>query len=468
MLRFLLRNDRGQTTIVVALCMTMILGFVGFAIDVGHLRYVRRNLQTAADAAALAAASEVRICGGTADCPSMQTAASQSLTENGFTGASLGLNCATPGSTGLTLTLNNPVCAVSGDPNANKQNYVEAVVTDYVPTYFARIFGVSTVAVTARAEAARGIGGPCIYALDQTGADAIQMPIGVIEKFNCGMVDESNSSSAFSCPVTLFVYAPSVNVTGGSSGLLCGVTPPAHTGVPRPQPNDPLAYLLAPSTASNACGTSLTSPYYGSSNAVNIILGLGSTVIFHPGVYCGGINITAAVLANVIFEPGTYILRDGTGLLSLVQQGGLNITISALSSIQGDGVTFYNEGNINSPSTSVGGFSITAPATLGLTSFSLTAPTSGEYGGMLFMQAPNVTTTGTFVADLLVGSKMEGAVYEPDAMVSYGVAAISDNYNILVAKDIEFNVTIISSFGNNYATLQSGSPLNGDDVSLVQ
>ncbi|MFT4111380.1 pilus assembly protein TadG-related protein [Silvibacterium sp.] len=467
----LLNDRRGQTTILVAFCMMMILGFIGLAIDVGHFRYAKRTMQTAADAAAIAAASEVRICGGTADCSAMQTAASSAMTENGFTSATIVQNCGTPSSTGITLSVNNPVCAVTGDVNAGKLNYVEAVVTDQVPTYFARLFGISTVTVSARAEAARGLGGPCIYALDQTGSNAISFAVNAIEQFNCGIVDESSSSSALSCLVCLFVYAPYIDVTGGVGGLLSFFSPPPHTNIPRPEPNDPLAYLPVPTNASatTACGTTTSSPYTGSPATVNIITGLLSNITFNPGVYCGGIAITAAVLTNITFNPGVYILRDGPGLLgSLTPQGGLTITINALSNIQGTGVMFYNAGNVSTPASTVGGFSVTASSLAGLGGFNLSAATSGEYGGVLFFQARNVTNTGTFVANLIQGNKMEGAFYLPDAMVSYGVSAISDNYNILVAKDIEFNVGLISTFGNNYATLQSGSPLNGDNVSLVQ
>ena len=63
---------------------------------------------------------------------------------------------------------------------------------------------------------------------------------------------------------------------------------------------------------------------------------------------------------------------------------------------------------------------------------------------------------------------MEGAIYLPQATVSYGVSAISSAYNILVAKDINFDVTIASLFGDDYSALASGSPLTGDTAVLVQ
>jgi hypothetical protein len=181
-------------------------------------------------------------------------------------------------------------------------------------------------------------------------------------------------------------------------------------------------------------------------------------------VYCGGISITAALASNIKFNPGTYILKDGPGLLGITS-GGLNITLNLLSSITGNGVTFYNEGT-------QGSISVVEPLSggslLSLSNVSLSAPTSGTYAGILFFQAHGSTSTGVFVANLINNSKLEGAIYLPDADVSYGVSAVSSAYNILVAKDIHLNVAIASSFGNDYSSLPGGSPLNGNNVFLVQ
>jgi hypothetical protein len=191
---------------------------------------------------------------------------------------------------------------------------------------------------------------------------------------------------------------------------------------------------------------------------VNIVL--GGNLVFNPGVYCGGISITAALLSNITFNPGTYILTDGPGFLG-VTQGGLTITLSLLSNIQATGVTFYNTGT-------VGSISITAPAALSLSNFNMSAPTSGQYAGVLFFQDPADTATGTFLVSLAQGSVMDGAIYLPSATVSYGVGAISSNYTILVAKDINFNVAVLSTFGNNYSSLSNGSPLDANLAVLVE
>lgn len=456
-----LSDESGSLLTLTAMCMLVLLVILGFGIDFGHFLFVKRSLQNAADAAALAAALETRTCNGTADCTAMKGAAQDALNENGFAANTTLTNCSGTVGSGLTLIVNDPPCSVSSDPNSGKTNYAEAVLSDQVPTYFASMIGLKTVTIAARAEAARGVGGPCIYALNPTGP-AISILVGVAVKSRCGVVDESASSNALSCIVGAFLYAPKISVSGGTSGLLCLATSTPQTYVPAPNPRDPLAYLPAPSNANAACGSSTSSPYYGSSSAVNIIL--GGNVTFNPGVYCGGISMTAALASNIKFNPGTYILRDGPGLLGITS-GGLNLTLNTLTTISGTGVTFYNEGT-------QGSISVVEPLSggslLSLSNISLSAPTSGTYSGILFFQEHGVTNTGVFVANLINSSKLEGAIYLPDGDVSYGVNALSSSYNILVAKDINLNVNVLSAFGNDYSGLAGGSPLEGYNVALVQ
>lgn len=455
------KEESGAILTVTALSLVLILSILGFGVDVGHLLFVKRSMQNAVDAAALAAALEARACSGTSACTAMQAAAQNALTENGFTATTVLTNCTGTAGTGVTLTLNNPPCAISGDPNSGKTNYAEVMVSQPVPTYFANLMGLHSVTITTRAEAARGLGGPCIYALNPTGP-AITILAGIIVKSRCPIVDESTSSNALSCVIGAFLYAPRISVSGGSQSLLCLAASQPQTYMPTPVPADPLAYLPAPSTANDACGTSTSSPYYGSSSPVNITL--GGNVVFNPGVYCGGISLTAALLSTIKFNPGIYILKDHTGFLG-VTQGGLNITLNELTSITGNGVMFYNEG-------SQGSLMVVEPVSggslLSLSNVSLSAPTTGTYAGILFFQAHGSTPSAVFVANLINNSKLEGAIYLPDGDVSYGVSAISSAYNILVAKDIHLNVAVGSVFGDDYSSLPGGSPLSGNNVSLVQ
>ena len=63
------RGQRGAVAVVVALSALVLFGFAGIAIDVGRLFINRTELQTAADACALAAAAELTCDATTGTCP---------------------------------------------------------------------------------------------------------------------------------------------------------------------------------------------------------------------------------------------------------------------------------------------------------------------------------------------------------------------------------------------------------------
>jgi Flp pilus assembly protein TadG len=52
----ILTNNRGATAVIVAICLTMLVGFAALALDVGYLYATRNELQNVADAGALAGA----------------------------------------------------------------------------------------------------------------------------------------------------------------------------------------------------------------------------------------------------------------------------------------------------------------------------------------------------------------------------------------------------------------------------
>ena len=71
-----LRNEHGQALIITLISFTVLLGFVGLAVDVGYMFYTKRQLQVAADAAALAGASVL-----TAATPTLSIITTASLLE---------------------------------------------------------------------------------------------------------------------------------------------------------------------------------------------------------------------------------------------------------------------------------------------------------------------------------------------------------------------------------------------------
>jgi hypothetical protein len=346
--------------------------------------------------------------------------------------------------------VNNPTCALGAtDPNSGNINYVEVEVSQTMQTYFGGLVGWNNVPLMARAEAARAGGSSCIFALDPTGT-AITVGVAVVSA-NCGIVDESSSASALYCPLLGSLTATQINVVGGVSGGLglCAMSPSPNTGVTVPTPADPLSYLPKPTVP--ACGTSTSSPYHGATNALTIN---GTATLYPDAAYCGG--ITLGLGANVTFSPGTYVLTSSHGA------GGLSINLGATA--YGTGVTFYNYGP-------TGGVTFGLPLIL-VGNVSLSAPTSGTYEGILFFQDPGNTSSATILGTTSLNTVLNGAYYFPAATVNFGVSGTS-NYNILVAKDINFLAslgltTLQSTFAANYNALVDGSPVAGTGSVLVQ
>ena len=64
-----LRDDKGQVLVMTVFCMAVLLGMLGLAVDVGVLFHARRQMQSVADAAAMAGATEMFHNGATGGDP---------------------------------------------------------------------------------------------------------------------------------------------------------------------------------------------------------------------------------------------------------------------------------------------------------------------------------------------------------------------------------------------------------------
>ena len=428
------RAEAGQAIVVVALALVAILGILGLATDMGYMRYTKRQLQTAADAAAMAGASELPY-------GDVTTGAQADSAANGFTN----------GTNGATVTVNNP--PLSGQ-HIGDSNYVEAIVAKATPTFFAKAFGVKTVTLQARAVAQLGSGNNCIFALDPSASAALSVDTFASLSSQCGIVVESSSNSALSCAFLASISASSIGVVGGVQRFLCGMNPNPVTGIATPNPTDPLAYLAKPSVGSctftkQQVYTSATSPP-------------SHPTTLNPGVYCGGIAIQPG--ASVVFNPGVYILKSSSGSNptgGLTVDIGTNVTTS--TSLSPYGVMFYNYGPVGA-------------ITFNFTSFSsgnqvsLSAPTAGAYQGLLFFQDPGNISAAQIIGSSSYNTSLQGSYYFPKAGVVFAFSG-TVKYDILVADTIRFAYLTFgqgsftsSGFSKDYTSLASGSPVKGNGV----
>lgn len=160
-----LKSKKGITIVLVAIMLTVLLGFVALAVDVGNLMASRNELQNVADAAALAGAGYMgsvyknlnlsQQSSHTFSKAEIATVVNQVSQQNKASGVNISVNEAdiilgewdpnTKTISPVTLTGPNAVNVTARrDGSANTP----------IATFFARIFGINTVNVTAEATAA--------------------------------------------------------------------------------------------------------------------------------------------------------------------------------------------------------------------------------------------------------------------------------------------------------------------------
>lgn len=170
-----IKNNRGQILVLVAVSLVVLLGFAALAIDIGYFYHTKNQLQGAADAAALAGASELQYGSTSQSQPLARQEAWKFACKNRAAGQNVylvtsGTNCDSPPAvSGLNDNNSNPTGdIVLGNWNgfnfsSNSTTTVNAIqVTSRlsgtsnnpnkpVGTFFGKIFGVSNVTVATSA-----------------------------------------------------------------------------------------------------------------------------------------------------------------------------------------------------------------------------------------------------------------------------------------------------------------------------
>ena len=403
----LIRDERGQTTIIMGLCIFCLCGMAGFAVDVGTLFRDKRMLQAAADAGAIAGAAALRFL--TVDSTTLTAVVDAATAQNGMTN----------GSNGVTVTVNNP--PASGSHSGS--GYVEVIVSQAAPTYFMKLFHLTSITVSARSVAGNGPGSGCIYTLDTSGIDVGMTGSGALSMPDCGIVVDSASSNALKLTGSGSISAESIGIVGNYTETGSGsISPTPVTGL-APVAN-PLAFLQAPTFAPSSC---LADPHItGSGTATIGPATAGGTICYN------GLSITGS--GAVTMQPGVYIIN-----------GGFSQTGSG--SISGSGVTVY----LAPPN---GSLSLTGSGALNITS-----PTSGTYDVILYFQDPSDTTSMQITRS--GSSHMEGIFYAPAASLTLTGSSGSTFYADLVVSSLS-----LSGSGTmaNYSEKNSSEPLSSARV----
>jgi Flp pilus assembly protein TadG len=422
----LFRQEHGQVLALVTMSMVILLGFLALAVDVGTLWSERRQMQTATDAAAVAAAVALR------EGDDVTTAGRSAASHNSFTN----------GSSSVSVTINNP--PASG-PYAGNASYVEAIVEQPQPTYFLRALGYTTVDVSTRAVSGEINGPACMYALDPTDSKTFSESGGTSSIVaNCGLLVLSTDTDGLDVSGGGTLSASSIGVVATAYNNSSSTISP--TPVTKIAPfGDPLAGVAAPSVG--ACNALTTSGHGYSSTG-------GDTI--SQGTYCGGITVSGGKTLNL--NPGTYVLMGG----------GLTVSGSS-SNLVGTGVTFYNTVWTSSypASLKVGNSNQYKPIVFsGGSATDLTAPSSGPLQGILFFQDRNLPSgdTGPSGPQNTIsggsGAIITGAMYFPTTPLYFSGGSSVVPLNAILVGDI-INISGGTNLSSNYSSI-GGSPIKSD------
>ncbi len=376
-------DESGQSLIMFALGLAVLLGMAAMTIDVGLAYVTRRDMQNAADAAALAAADV--ILEGQSSVLAANAARDIAL-QNGYDGTAADVD----------VDINIPP---ESGPHSGDSDFVEVIIAHPVDAVLGRAVGKTSFEVSTRAVAGidRTPKPYSIITLNETACESMQFNGQVnLTITDAGTVTNSECSvDAFSTNGTINVATAANHVVGGwdMTGNAGDVSlPPSRAG----HYADPLIGVPVPTPTS---GPVQTCPTYG---------GKPGTVTLQPGVYNCTIDPTGQW--GLQFEPGDYYITGGIVLngggdvtfgsgLYFIQGEGLIITGNGV--VTGDGVTFYiDEGQVTLTGTG---------------DTQLKAPTSGPYEGVVIFQNRSLTTTVNMSGDAI--SDGWGAVYAAGAQI---------------------------------------------------
>ena len=373
-------GQKGQVLIMVTLGITFLLGLLGLVVDVGYSYYVKQAAQGAVDAAALAAITTANAGGGYCG-PGILCQTGYKCPTSPTSGDDFGVACLYAKTNGFvygggqTVTISSGTGVPPTAPGVNTRYWVTATATQQLTLGFLSALGVHGGWVYSQATGAvvyAGTGG-CIYVMDPAQSPSMTVAGNGNITSDCGIYVNSSASTALSVNGNATITGSLVHVVGGTQiGSNASVNPTPVTGSQAVA--DPLANIPAPT--------------FGGCDHTSYSVS-GGTVTLSPGVYCGGISISSTT--NVTFSPGNYILNGG------------GFAVSGQATLNGAGVFFYN--------TASAGYPFGPVLMAGGSSTTLTAPTSGEYQGILFFQDRSITSGAQNTIAGGSTEKLGGSIY---------------------------------------------------------
>lgn len=422
MIRFLKRlwkDRRGNALVVAGAAMIPLAGAVGLATDTIQWVLWKRELQRAADSAAIAGVN------AKAQGETVSTAVTADLNKNN-------------NHSGNSLLSGYPQLAYPAD-SGNFSNQVQVTLAIKQSLGFSSLFLSTAPTITATATAAEVPAlNPCAWALNNTSSASVTIGGSSSTNLGCPVMSDSIGNPAVTTNGSNYTFtAPTVAGVGTLPSSITGVTTLLPHYISQ---SDPYSGKYSTSVPSGLNCKSLTSQRTGSSK---------NGYSLSPGCY-SDFKLTG----TYTMSPGVYYL-DST-----------NFDTTGGATLTGTGVTIILTG------TSPGSI-----ATNGNSTINLSAPTSsncGTYSGvnscnytnMLFIQSSSATLNNGNTVNGDSNSKLDGTIYMPQGQVSFS-GNTADTTKCLQVIGWTLNFTGNTNIQNNTTGCSAATTSSTKAVRLV-
>jgi Flp pilus assembly protein TadG len=371
-------DNRGSVAIFAAAAFPTLVFGAGTAVDISRWYGIKGEIQSVADATALAVVKESSLAG---------------MTDQKLNGSAVNFARGSLGSLSQTATIN------SNSSLANGTLTVEITVKS--PARFAGILGVASQDITVDATA-RLVGGStkiCLLALDPTKNKALEAAKSAkITAPECSFFVNSKDPKGLDVKDVAKLTAQIICTSGGYAGNTYNFATMPKTDCP-PIP-DPLANRPPPTAAH--CDFN------------NKIVEDAGIVNLKPGVYCGGLKITKTAHAKL--DPGIYVMR------------GSKLIVDSDATLEGSDVGFYfQDSNAQ--------FEFDTNTTI-----NIAAPVNGPMAGILMYEDRSVPSGSKHSIRSNNAHTLLGTIYLPRGLLfidSNKPISQKAAYTILIANQIE-------------------------------
>jgi Flp pilus assembly protein TadG len=446
-----LGRDRSGSVVSFLVVIPVLMGAAAVGIETGQLYRTKRQMQGAADAAALAGSVD-RTAGK--NLTTITSTARYEAQRNGFQNGvgSISVTVNAPPTSGTNIATAGAVEVIITKPQSFS---LGAVLTSWLGGTSGS-FTMSTRSVAAQKSSPSAEG--CLVAL--TGANEQGVSFTSFNNFTADCTIISNGSST-ATGSTASIYLATFNGatlrTIWTRGRFVADVPARVSLTNAAQENqttvavDPYASLSAPSP-----GGCTYNPYTAPG---------GNDATLYQGTYCGGLTLQG--ISNVYFTPGIYYIADGDLYINNVNNvrcpsctttAGVTFVLTQTtgsSAIGGVYIATANNVILNAPSGNPADYPGSSPPL---------------YGGVLFYQdraAPVGTMTSTsktFTVNSLNNATLTGAIYFPSNKIevsSLNNGGPNTGCTVYIGRYIKF-----SSYNNNY--IAGCAAMGTTPVSIIQ